>query len=230
LKGILLFHRESTKDLSHDLRKSLARVKKISKIDLKLESEIEQFIEVLNFKGPNRYFEWNSNRNGFELLLLDKTVWNLRIHCVPLNSSVKQFDKGQGKVIWTSQEHFEKINKYQPGQSPHDFSIPYAMLEEILAGKSEARQGLVWKNFYFGNKLKQTIKWKAGARYSSPAHVITPEIFSELAKLVKFSPPVLEYFRSLGQTKSAKMPAAFFQLKVVAPVDSVTRPAGTTGN
>jgi hypothetical protein len=124
---------------------------------------------------------------------------------------VRIFEDGQEKVIWTSREHFEKIKRNRLNQNPGGILIPYGRLETILAEKSEARAALVWKNFYFGRKRKKSIRWKAGAYYSSPAHVIAPEIFSELEKLVDFSRPVREYFQSQGQHKSEKMPTEFFQ-------------------
>ncbi len=214
LKGILLFHRESAKGLGHDLSKALERIKTIPRIDLKLDPKIEQFIEILSCKGPNRYFEWNLNRNGNELLWLDKTVWHLRIHCVAINSSlsVRPPEDSQFTVIWTSQEHFEKIKRYQPNQNPSMISIPYGKLETVLAAKSEAKEALIWKNFYFGFKHKKSIQWKEDAHYSSPVHVIAPEVFSELEKLVDFSRETKTFFQSGGKNPSSKMPAGFFQL------------------
>jgi hypothetical protein len=220
LKGILLFNRESAKGLNHDICKAFARVKKVSIIDLNLASEIEQFIQVLNFKGPNRYFEWNLNRSGNELLLLDKTIWNLRIYCVALNSSAAIYEKGQEKVIWTSSEHFKKIKMRQPDENPNKIAIPFGVLEKMLEGQSEAKTALIWKNFYFGRKNKKTIQWQAIGHYSSPAHVIAPEIFAELEKFVDFSYPVREYFQPTGGTKFTKMPPAFFQLKISRPANS----------
>lgn len=173
---------------------------------------IEEFIEVLNCKGPNRYFEWNLNRNGNELLWLDKTIWHLRIHCVALNSTfrVKRHNESDFKVIWTSQEHFEKIKHYQPSQNPSIISIPRGRLETVLDDKSDARKALVWKNFYFGRKLKRSIQWKQQGQYDSPVHVVAPEVFSELEKLADFSRETKAFFNSGGKYASPRMPAGFF--------------------
>jgi len=214
LKGILLFHGESAKGLGHDLCKALERIKSIQTINLTLDPKIEQFIEILNYKGPNRYFEWNLNRNGNELLWLDKTVWHLRIRCVAVNSNVRvrQTNESDFKVIWTSQEHFQKIKSCRPNQNPNSISIPYGRLETILENTSEAKEALVWKNFYFGRKLKKSIQWTQQAHYSSPVHVITPEVFSELERRVDFSREAKVFFKSGGKHSSAKMPVGFFQL------------------
>ena len=158
LKGILLFHRESAKDLSHDICKSLARVKKLPAMDLKFRPDVEKFISILCEQGLNRYFEANFMRQGVEILLLDECVWQLRIRCVALNKEIKE----ECNVIWTSQEHFEKIKNYQRGENPHRISIPYGLLEHIVARKSEARKDLVWQNFYFGSRYRRRLKFKTG--------------------------------------------------------------------
>lgn len=220
LKGILLFHRASAKGLGHDICKSLERVKKLSGIDLNLTGVTEQFIRILNFKGPNRYFEWNLNRQGNELLLLDETVWKLRVYCVPLESDVKVFDENDTpRVIWTTKEHFAKIKECGSELHPNLLAIPYGQLEEILTSEhnkalwKEAREQLVWKNFYFGRKQKKSIQWRASGHYSSPQHVIEPEIFTELEKLVDFSSATREYFQTQGAKEFPKMPPGFFQMR-----------------
>ena len=214
LKAILLFHRKSAKGLGHDICKALKRVQQISVIDLKLESNVEQFIEILNCKGPNRYFEWNLNRNGNELLWLDKTVWLLRIHCVAIDSDIRVVEPrgGQMRTIWTTSEHFEKIRLHQPHHNPSNISIPFGKLETVLGSQSGARAALVWKNLYIGRKNKKSIQWKVRAHYSSPAHVIAPEIYSELEKLMDFSHETKEYFRP-SQKSSGKMSPGFFRLR-----------------
>lgn len=220
LKAILLFHRTSAKGLGHDICKSLERVKKLSAIDLDLSEATERFIQILNFKGPNRYFEWNLNRQGNELLQLDETVWKLRIYCVPLKSDIKVFNESDTpKVIWTTEEHFANIKKCGLGTNPNSLAIPYGQLEEILTSEiqsaawKDAREQLVWKNLYFGRKQKRSIQWRASGHYSSPQYVIEPEIFTELEKFVDFSFSTREYFQTQGGKQFPKIPPGFFQLR-----------------
>lgn len=192
LKGILLFNRISIKKFLHDLPGLLAEAKKLSAIDLKLRPDVDDFIGILVEQGLNRYFESNFMLRGQEILLLDECVWQLRIHCVALNKEVKE----RGKVIWTSQEHFEKIKKHQNGKNPNRISIPYGFLEQLLAGNSEAKKDLVWKNFYFGSRQKRRIKFKSEFRFRSSQLVMTPEVFPELDDLVKFSKKVRSHFQN----------------------------------
>lgn len=68
-------------------------------------------------------------------------------------------------------------------------------LEQILEDRSEARNALMWKNLYFGRykeiKLSRRIKW------ANPSNFIFPEIFPDLAKIIKFSKPVRDHFLRL---------------------------------
>ena len=73
LKGILLFSRKPVHKIGHNLVKALREAKKLPAIDLKLSTELEEFIQILNEQGPNRYFEWNLLVRGQEILLLDKS-------------------------------------------------------------------------------------------------------------------------------------------------------------
>jgi HEPN domain len=192
LKAILLYHRRPTKALKHDISTAYSKAKEIPEIDLKCGSQVEQFIEHLTIHGPNRYFEWNLRINGNELLLLDKCIWHLRVRCVPVDSYAAR----DGIKFWTSDQHFELLRQCKTPRARQRIQIPFGKLEAILASKSEAREALVWKNFYFGRNNKRTIKWKSGFRFASPMHVCDPSIFAELDKLVQFSPQVRNHFTS----------------------------------
>jgi hypothetical protein len=202
LKGILLFNRKPIHSFSHNLIKALREAKRLPAVDLKLTPELEDFIHILNEEGPNRYFEWNLLLRGHEILLLDKLVWHLRVRCVALDEEVKE----GGKVIWTSKSHFQQIKNYQPGKNLNRIRIPYGLLERILTSKSEVRKDLVWKNFYWGNRYKQRIKFSPQFRFESSYLAMRPEIFPELNRLVKFSKNVLEHFQSPAKRQASLKP------------------------
>jgi hypothetical protein len=201
LKGILLFNRVSARGFNHDLTRLLAEVKKLPTIELEFRQDANEFLGILVEQGLNRYFESNFILRGKEILLLDECVWQLRIRCVALNKTIKE----EGEVIWTSQEHLEKIKNYQRGKNPNHISIPYGLLEHFLVGKSDARKDLIWKNFYFGSRHKRHIKFKSGFRFQSPYLVMSPEIFPELDKLVQFPKQVREHFQFNGKKKLAAL-------------------------
>ena len=204
LKAILLYSRRPTKGLGHNISKTYLEAKQITAIDLALCSEVEQLIEHLNIQGLNRYFEWNLQFNGNELLLLDNCIWHLRVRCVALNSHAAR----GGVQFWTSDQHFEKLRQCKTLKDRQKIQIPFGRLEEILASKSKAQEALVWKNFYFGRNHKRSIKWKSGMRFVSPTHVCHPGVFPELDKLVQFSPQVRKHFKSLAaQVNPALTPA-----------------------
>jgi hypothetical protein len=193
LKGILLFSRTPIHDLGHDLVGAFESFERLDSVAWKPEASITDFIKLLNAQGPNRYFEWNLQRKGDELLLLDECIWKLRIRCVAMASNAKVGNE----LIWTSEKHFEKIVKYRTTQNPSDIWIPFGLIEKILSSKSDLRKDLTWKNFYFGRNRKKRILWKKQYHFSSPTHAIHPHIFPELDKLVKFSKGTREYFRKM---------------------------------
>jgi len=145
---------------------------------------------LLEEQGPNRYFESNLRVMGEELLLLDSCVWHIRVFCVPVDGYAKIGEK----VIWTSKEHFEKVQNFAVKDNPGRIYLPFGRLEEILASKSENRRDLIWKNFFFERHRKKSIRWPSKTRIASPTHVCHPDIFKELAGLVKFSSKAKEYF------------------------------------
>jgi len=191
LKGILLFSRKPTKGIDHDLTIALGEAKKLAAVDLQLRAELEKFVQILNEQGPNRYFEKNLLIHGQEILLLDELVWHLRVRCVALDDD----EVGNG-IKWNSRDHFQEIKKCLENRNWNRIRVPYGLLEQILTSKSEARKDLIWKNFYFGSRKKRRVKLKNGFHFHSSRLVITPEIFPELDKLVKFPKKVREHFQS----------------------------------
>ncbi len=203
LKGILLFHAKPVHKLSHDIAQGLMEVKKLPDVDLKLQPEVEKFLHILSEQGQNRYFEWNLMLRGQEILLLDDLVWHLRVHCVTGASEVKQRD---GKAIWTRDEHFKEVRSHKPGKKVNHIVIPFGKLEQIVCGKSEAREDLVWKNFYFGGRHKSHIRFRRQVRFESSSVVVYSEIFQELDKLVRFSKKVREHFQPKGTRHAVLQP------------------------
>ena len=99
LKGILLFHRESSQGFGHDVCKLLSRVKRLPEINLQFRPDVETFIGILNEQGLNRYFESNFERRGVEILLLDECIWQLRIRCVALKKEIKEGDPAVSEFV-----------------------------------------------------------------------------------------------------------------------------------
>lgn len=191
LKAILLYNRKSAKKLGHDITKAFARVLTINDINFKFPKDIDKYLLHIEEQGKNRYFEYSRYEYGRELLYLDKTVWHLRQYCFYLRTVVPC----NGTLVNLFPRNIKKIEeKIKKGPSKRSFAF-WGMLEDILSDRrSQMREQLIWKNFYFGIYVKKVIRYSSRFSSSNPTHVLHPKIFVELDKIVDFSSAVRAYF------------------------------------
>lgn len=191
LKAILLYNRKSTKKLGHYITRAYDKVLEINDINFKFPAEIRDYLLHIEEQGKNRYFEYPRHVYGKELLYLDKTIWHIRQYCFYLRTVVQD----NGKNVDLFPRNLKKIEKnINRGPTRRSF-VFWGFLEDILSDKkSDLREHLVWKNFYFGSYVKKKIRYKLRVSSATPTHVLQPEIFPELDKIVKFSDAVRNYF------------------------------------
>jgi len=192
LKAILLYNDSSAKGLSHDVYKIYQRVLRIPDIPFDFSKDIEKFIKFLNDYGANRYFEFPHYLRGEDCLMLDKTVWHIRRWCKYIRGSLKV----KGKEIKRLPFEIKEIKNKGYNKYPNKYKIFGSYLWRILKDKkSEMRNQLIWKNFYFGTYAKRVIKnYKNRIAWSNPTHFMHEAIYPELKKIVDFSKPVRDYF------------------------------------
>lgn len=199
LKAILLYNSKSTKGIEHSILNAYDKVFTISDITFDFPDNIREFIEYLNDKGTNRYFEYPYDTSGEELFSLDETVWFIRRYCYYLRVSGRKPD---GTSVDLFSYEIKKIQSADTLKHPNKYKISGGYLEKVLKDKSSLRVQLVWKNFYYGTYKKNIVKKYTFTRGSgNPTHYIHPEIFPDLEKLVKFSKPVKNYFNNLKHQK-----------------------------
>jgi len=195
LKAILLYNDRSTKRLGHGIEKAYGRLEQITDIEFDIPKDVQEFIRYLNIQGPNRYFEYPSFTHGTELLLLDKTVWQLRGYCQFFS---RQVDTVAGRQVDWFKVQLKSVYAARYQKRPNTLKIMGGLLEKILDNRgSELRRELIWKNFWYGTYTKQKIRnvtFRSGSAH--PAHFLHPEIFNELDKRVEFSRSVRRYFLS----------------------------------
>ncbi|HHQ6617984.1 TPA: HEPN domain-containing protein [Serratia fonticola] len=186
LKAILIYNGKETQDLSHHLTKSLNRILGIPDMTLDLSDDVIKFIEYIDQQGPNRYLEKEMYTCGNELLRLDRCVWEIRRYCKVLNYSI---DVREGERINLFSKEVENIHKWKHSERKHLFSISNGYLEKILNSKNKKdrkqKEMLVWKNFYYGERKKNTIQWARSVRSITPTQVLYPEAIDAIAKLVR---------------------------------------------
>jgi hypothetical protein len=192
LKAILLFNGKSVKNISHDIEEPIKTIKAISEIEFYLPKDVISFLRILNNEGNNRYFEYPYAFENLSLFKLDKTVWHIRRYCFCLTGSTTVDDEDVDLLPFNLAKVQDKIYiKY-----PHKYELVHGELEKILnERKSIKRKQLIWKNIYYGQRRKGTIKvnrnsWVAG----NPPHFLEENIFNDVSGYIKFSKPVIEYF------------------------------------
>jgi len=183
LKAILLFNGIPVKGLSHNIEKSLEKVKTIERLKFCIPNECEGFISYLNQQGPNRYFEVESYIPFGALLNLDKTIWNIRKYCDYFNGNFKTID---GKQIDLMDAMVNRANSKYYNDNPHTVEIMGGYLEQHKDRKTEAGRCLIWNNFYFGRRARSIIrKFTDFSHSATPTHVYNPEALEFLALYAK---------------------------------------------
>lgn len=193
LKGVLLYSNVSTKKLAHNLEKALKALKRIADIPFDVPDDVRQFTGRLNEQGTNRYFEYPAAALGEELLQLDRAVWYIRRYCYWMRGTTGPATAPVERLPL----ELARVHAFQE-KDVYNFRISGGYLEKILgAPKARLREHLVWKNCYYGSYTKHRIKsFTMQAWSANPTHFMRPEIFDDLARLVRFSKPVEDYFKT----------------------------------
>jgi HEPN domain-containing protein len=93
LKTILLLNRIPARNVGHDLSKALVLLESHKAFPFRLSPEALKFIEYVDSIGRYRYFEASYYVLDFEILQLDKTVWEIRRYAECHDSWIQAFGK-----------------------------------------------------------------------------------------------------------------------------------------
>lgn len=189
-KAILLFNRQSARNLRHDLVAAFHRIRSISNITFSFPTGMKDFIKHLNEQGPNRYFEYPAAATGEELLHLDRTVWHVRRYCQYLYGYLPS-KRGHIDRFPLELHRIQQQSEDQPLKA----RIFGGFLEKVIdRGPKDLRSHLTWKNFYYGRRRKKVIKRYTLRSWSAnPTTALRPQVYQELKDLVDFSKPVRDY-------------------------------------
>ena len=192
LKAILLFHDEDTRDIKHDLNKALLCAEKISKLGIVIPQEPRDFIQYLGTYGKDRYFTHPTFTKGWELFLLDRTVWYLRRYCDDF-----YFPHENQRLINYNLARLKGIQQMTIESRKMSYRLDKnGFLETVLDGKHpELRPALVWKNFFFADKKRKTIPFQNIATCNQPANLVYPEILEWAESRVSLPNVVKEEMR-----------------------------------
>lgn len=189
LKGILLFNKQSAKNLGHNLIKAHERiVKSLSPIGVNLTEQTLNYLKHLDTWGENRYFEkphFMTPNNNIDKL--DKAVWEIRRFC-------RNFEVGKNKAKKVNLVELKAIQDATSHTKLLHFNN--GKLEKIAKAKNHIHYGfLITCNKYFGDY---------DGDIPSPLHAINPtqtlhaEYFEELNKYIQFPEDVVQAFQEIN--------------------------------
>jgi len=201
-KAILLYNKRSTKNLNHNLKKSLNRINSIENIALDFSDDVLKFISYIDDQGPNRYLEKQHYTRGMEIISLDKAVWQIRRYCKVINHTVK-LSNGDEKNLMLNE--LDSIHKWLNSDKPHKFILVGGYLEKIInKPKHQQREGLIWANLYYGKKQKNYVKVPRNVTMVNPVHIRHPKYFNDIEKVVHFPKEIRNYFNELQATEESE--------------------------
>jgi hypothetical protein len=202
LKCILMLNRVKAKNLRHDLGKALELIE-THLFQLRLTNEARDFIKHLDRFGQFRYLEISYYVRGFELVELDRTIWQLRRYCRPLNADLIGSDGKPRRIKHLIMDSIERAESLPPQR----FRIHNGTIERILDDRDHpARAALVWKNVFFGRSLRNSIRMRRHGHSTNAPLALHPEMLDEVLKYVHVPSRVADAFRAAANAKKGKNP------------------------
>jgi HEPN domain-containing protein len=196
LKAILLYNQESSKSISHNLLLALRRVRGIQDLEFELPPRVEGFIEYLDRYGRDRYFSYTTYLPEGALTALDETVWYIRRFCFYMRGRLPTGELLLPKYVAKAKSHLLE-------RQPHRYRLVGGYLERVLDQRLPGYRDLVWKNFYYGRIAKpMRLRVREWTISRVPTHVLHPDAFAILDKLVDFPKRVREAFKR--QTRATR--------------------------
>jgi HEPN domain-containing protein len=186
LKCILLLNRVDGRHVRHGLLVAFAAIERSGKLKLGLTPMTRSFIEYLDSFGKYRYLEISNAVSGRSLVMLDRTAWELRRFCSP-DSTVKQLKLGQGVL-------------------PPKYSLRGGHLEAIIdEPNNPARQPLLWRNAFFGRRLRRVPVDSWFKATNAPLY-LNPQILDEVLRYVYLPKDIIRAYRlTRGSGQSSRL-------------------------
>lgn len=192
-KCVLVLNRIEAHSLKHEIEAGVALVGKKGNFQIELSEPVTEFIRSLEVGARFRYYETSYHAEGLDLAKLDKSVWELRRYCQPLDYNV---DTG-GRATNLLEHNLTRIRSAQQA-GEMGTCITDGWLEQVLSKPAHpAREPLVWRNLFFGVRRRAKVKvWHWQEVGNSPLY-LHPEIVDEVAKYIFLPGEVKAAYREL---------------------------------
>lgn len=214
VKGVLVLNRMNAKDLGHTVLPGIERMKQSGKFEIELSANTVQFIKGLEDYGAKyRYYEVSYDIEPFDIVRLDRAVWELRRYCQSLDYDIVDMN---GKTVNLLTHELDRVHR---AKAKHEKGtcVMGGVLEKIIKKKDHpAREALIWKNLFFGPSRRKSVKmrpdWEAG---NSP-FFLHPEIIDEVVKYVYIPKDIAEGVRQFAKQQAAEKAKAEQDVKNAA--------------
>ena len=202
VKGILLLNRIDTKNLGHSVLAGVERMKNQGKFEIDLTAETAQFIKNLEDNGAeDRYYLVSYDIKPFDVVRLDRAVWELRRYCQPLDYDVVDID---GNTVNLLTHELDRLHRAKE-MAEKGTCISGGVLERIIEKKEHpAREALIWNNLFFGPSRRKTLKMRSDWEAGNSPFFLHPEIIDEVSKYVKIPKEIAEGVRQFAKRKTAE--------------------------
>lgn len=203
VKCILLLSRVSAKKLGHTVLPGLDRLRERGKFEVPLSPQTRKFIERLEDGAKFRYFEMSYDNREFDIVRIDRAVWEIRRYCQPLDYELEDGGVARNMLTENLRHVREELAAERKGTC-----ISHGWLEEVIANaKHHARGPLIWNNLNFGPSSRKSVRllpyWEAG---NAPLF-LHPEILDEVSQLVDFPSGVEAAWRAYLASKQSEQSA-----------------------
>ena len=200
VKCVLLLNRVSSKKLGHTVLPGLDRLRQLGKFEVPLSPNIRKFVERLEEGARFRYFEMSYDNQEFDIVRLDRAVWEIRRYCQPLDWDAEIDGQIQNMLDMNLRHVREELKNNTKGTC-----VEHGWLEKVIAdAKHHARDALIWNNLTFGPSRRRSVRllpyWEAG---NAPLYNY-PEILDEIVKFVDFPNGVEAAWRAYLDSKKAE--------------------------
>jgi hypothetical protein len=201
-KCVLVLNRINARSLKHEVEAGIDLIGKKGKFSIDLSAPVLKFIRSLEDGARFRYYETSYHAEGLDLARLDKSVWELRRYCQPLDYEVVI----EGVPHSRLESNLARIRSAQMGNE-NGTCISGGWLEDVLRKPSHpAREALVWRNLFFGSRRRRKVTvlhWHEAG--NSPLY-LHPEIVDEVAKYIFLPEEVKAAYRELHAKRLAGQP------------------------
>jgi hypothetical protein len=200
VKGILLLNRVKAHS-GHSVLPGVNRMKQHGKFELDLSTDTVKFIRNLEDYGAEyRYYEVSYTTMPFDIIRLDRAVWELRRYCQPLDYDIDV----NGKAVNMLNLELERVHRAKTKQEKGT-CIMGGVLETIIEKRDHpAREALIWNNLFFGPSRRKGVKIRSNWESGNSPFFLHPEIIDEVIKYVYIPKNIAEGVRQFAKQKAAE--------------------------